>query len=408
MTQDLPVFFRIYGGRPRLRIDSTVPEQERALFLLSNGQLEILMVDASRPAGAALYQASMASHPVEPAREGVPRLIVGDSVLVGSLEIPARLHRLIREAQAGGGLDWPAITGLEEAMAGLPPTVLATADAAGQPGVADAGGAARQPATAEGETPQVQPPGGSTADAAHQPAPTPAAAEAPPRAPPALEDAALAQPAESATVTQTPFDVIAERRPSMLENLQRDPIGNGLSVVVLLGMILSLAAVTRVSPARASRPGSGYAIPLVALLGIVVAGYLTYIEASGTTAVCGPLGDCNTVQQSKYAMLFGVLPVGAIGLVGFIAMIAAWLVGMTASGTISQWARLSLLVMTIVGTLFSIYLTFLEPFVIGATCAWCLTSAVVTTVLMWLSAATGKQAWRRLTTPRSGSSRITA
>ncbi len=235
MTQDLPVFFRIYGGRPRLRIDSTVPERERALFLLSNGQLEILMVDASRPAGAALYQASMASHPVEPAREGVPRLIVGDSVLVGSLEIPARLHRLIREAQAGGGLDWPAITGLEEAMAGLPPTVLATADAAGQPGVADAGGAARQPATAEGETPQVQPPGGSAADAAPQPAPTPATAEAPPRAPPALEDAALAQPAESATVTQTPFDVIAERRPSMLENLQRDPIGNGLSVVVLLG-----------------------------------------------------------------------------------------------------------------------------------------------------------------------------
>jgi len=38
------------------------------------------------------------------------------------------------------------------------------------------------------------------------------------------------------------------------------------------------------------------------------------------------------------------------------------------------------------GTLFSIYLTFLEPFVIGATCAWCLTSAIIMTALLWLTA----------------------
>jgi len=48
--------------------------------------------------------------------------------------------------------------------------------------------------------------------------------------------------------------------------------------------------------------------------------------------------------------------------------------------------------MTLAGTLFSAYLTFLEPFVIGATCAWCITSAVIMAVLMVLSAATGKKA----------------
>jgi uncharacterized membrane protein len=36
--------------------------------------------------------------------------------------------------------------------------------------------------------------------------------------------------------------------------------------------------------------------------------------------------------------------------------------------------------------IFSIYLTYLEPFVIGAVCAWCLTSSVVMTLLMLLSA----------------------
>jgi uncharacterized membrane protein len=52
--------------------------------------------------------------------------------------------------------------------------------------------------------------------------------------------------------------------------------------------------------------------------------------------------------------------------------------------------------MTVAGTMFSIYLTFLEPFVIGATCAWCLTSAVLMTLLMLFSVKQGKYALDRL------------
>jgi uncharacterized membrane protein len=40
---------------------------------------------------------------------------------------------------------------------------------------------------------------------------------------------------------------------------------------------------------------------------------------------------------------------------------------------------------TLLGTLFSVFLTFLEPFVIGATCAWCVTSALVMTLLLLLA-----------------------
>jgi hypothetical protein len=43
-------------------------------------------------------------------------------------------------------------------------------------------------------------------------------------------------------------------------------------------------------------------------------------------------------------------------------------------------AARALLGMTTFGTLFSIYLTFLEPLVIGATCAWCLSSANINTL----------------------------
>ena len=41
--------------------------------------------------------------------------------------------------------------------------------------------------------------------------------------------------------------------------------------------------------------------------------------------------------------------------------------------------------MTAGGVLFSIYLTFLEPFVIGATCAWCITSAIIMTLIFLAS-----------------------
>jgi uncharacterized membrane protein len=41
--------------------------------------------------------------------------------------------------------------------------------------------------------------------------------------------------------------------------------------------------------------------------------------------------------------------------------------------------------MTLLGTLFSLYLTYLEPLAIRAVCAWCLTSAAIITLLILLS-----------------------
>jgi uncharacterized membrane protein len=109
------------------------------------------------------------------------------------------------------------------------------------------------------------------------------------------------------------------------------------------------------------------------------------------------VGDCNTVNQSEYAMLFGAVPVGLLGLVGYVVILSSWVVHRWREGIVSDWAAVGILGMSVIGTIFSIYLTFLEPFVIGATCAWCLSSAVAITLLMWLSARPGKRAWLRLT-----------
>jgi uncharacterized membrane protein len=77
-------------------------------------------------------------------------------------------------------------------------------------------------------------------------------------------------------------------------------------------------------------------------------------------------------------------------------VIAGWLVGRLGARPWSDWARLALAAGAAAGVAFSIYLTFLEPFVIGATCLWCLSSAVIVTALLWLSAGPGWRAQQRL------------
>ena len=189
---------------------------------------------------------------------------------------------------------------------------------------------------------------------------------------------APANKVESAELLQMPTVEL-----SLTEKLARDPIGNGLAIFVLIGMIFVIFHTLVLfkhpnSPLKATK-----IVPILCLLGLAVSSYMVYIEMYHLTAVCGPIGDCNMVQQSEYAKLFGILPIGILGFIAYIAILLAWSIGQYASEKIAQIGRLTLFGLTLLGTLFSIYLTFLEPFVIGATCLWCLTSAIIMTSLLW-------------------------
>ncbi|UCF39778.1 MAG: vitamin K epoxide reductase family protein [Gemmatimonadota bacterium] len=377
MTQDLPTFFEVYGGRPQVFGNRDAPRSEQFAFLVTNGRLEILMVDASRPRGGVLYQTSLESYPTEPGRRGVPRLIVDDDVLVGSMEIPGRLHGIIQAGLASGGTTWPTVAGLEEVLTALRPAPVVAEDAGTAEPRADP-----NDATADtGAAPSSAGPREIRASGPRQPA-----------------EAAPAEQAADSPMTAIPFEQIVQRPVSVRQRFLQDPVGNGLSVFVLLIMIASVAAVPKLAETGASARMPDVAIPIAAALGIGVAAYLTYIEVSGATAVCGPVGDCNAVNQSEYAVLFGILPVGTLGLAGYAGILFGWGVARWSEGSAADVARVALLAMAFVGTVFSIYLTFLEPFVIGATCAWCLTSAVLITLLLWLSARPGVAAWARLRT----------
>ncbi len=184
----------------------------------------------------------------------------------------------------------------------------------------------------------------------------------------------------------------------MRHNFLQDPRGNSLSVIVLVGLIASLIYGIYTFLNRNRPPltkGPAWVIPLLCALGIGISAYLAYVEITLADAICGPVGNCETVQLSRYSRLFGFLPMGLAGSAGYLAVAIAW--GFARRGRWAAWAAgLALPGMTLAGVLFSIYLTFLEPFVIGATCLWCLSSAILMAALLLLSISPGKIAYNDL------------
>jgi len=113
------------------------------------------------------------------------------------------------------------------------------------------------------------------------------------------------------------------------------------------------------------------------LIGMSVAAYLTYTELTKSEVFCGGISNCTAVQESQYSKLLGILSVGEFGIAGYILIGLAWIFHRKAHGMRKTIAAIAMFGFAVFGVSFSIYLTFLEPFVIGATCLWCLTSALI-------------------------------
>jgi uncharacterized membrane protein len=117
---------------------------------------------------------------------------------------------------------------------------------------------------------------------------------------------------------------------------------------------------------------------VLAVVGLGVASYLTYIHYAGIKPACTAGESCTKVQTSVYSKLAGV-PVALIGLIGYIAILASLL------APEGEGSRLATMAFTLVGFGFSAYLTYRELFSIHAICEWCASSAVIMTVMAGLS-----------------------
>jgi uncharacterized membrane protein len=120
------------------------------------------------------------------------------------------------------------------------------------------------------------------------------------------------------------------------------------------------------------------AIAVIALIGIGIAGYLTYVHYAGLKVVCLSSGGCETVQASSYSKLDGI-PVAVLGLAGYVTILASL-------GVRGELGRSAGFGVALIGFLFSMYLTYREIFTIKAICQWCVGSAVLMTILVVLTA----------------------
>ncbi|WP_205695937.1 vitamin K epoxide reductase family protein [Conexibacter sp. SYSU D00693] len=120
------------------------------------------------------------------------------------------------------------------------------------------------------------------------------------------------------------------------------------------------------------RPLDRAAVAL-AVLGVGIAGYLTVAHYGGIDPVCTSGGGCERVQTSEYADLAGV-PVALLGLLGYVAILAALLLP-------GEAALLAAAGLAVGGLLFSGYLQFRSFVTLEEHCVWCIASALTMTAL---------------------------
>ncbi len=119
---------------------------------------------------------------------------------------------------------------------------------------------------------------------------------------------------------------------------------------------------------------------IASIIGFLVSAYLAYVKLANKPIYCTPgLGDCASVQQSQWSTLWGI-PIALLGAITYLILIGLYVFGQKTkfSKVYSEYAIFGL---TFFGFIYSLYLTYLEIFVLKTMCQWCVVSALCMTVL---------------------------
>lgn len=127
-------------------------------------------------------------------------------------------------------------------------------------------------------------------------------------------------------------------------------------------------------------------VAALALAGIFVSLYLTLYKLGIIGELSCSIGSCETVNTSKWSRFLG-LPVAAWGLLFYLDVFAIAVLGTLPRFEDERVLSVVLVAEAAVGVLFSAWLTYLELGVIHAICIWCVTSAVIVTLILIASIA---------------------
>lgn len=127
---------------------------------------------------------------------------------------------------------------------------------------------------------------------------------------------------------------------------------------------------------------------LLALAGIGISAYLMWgYTVPGATLACGASSGCEAVKNSDYANLGGI-PLPLMGLAAYLVLLGLVVAQNQADIFRRDWSpyiALAIFGVSLVGMLYSAYLTYIELYVIYAVCRWCIASAGIITLLFLLS-----------------------
>jgi uncharacterized membrane protein len=127
-------------------------------------------------------------------------------------------------------------------------------------------------------------------------------------------------------------------------------------------------------------------VAALALAGIFVSLYLTLYKLGIIGELSCSIGSCETVNTSKWSRFLG-MPVAAWGLLFYLDVFAVALISTLPRFENERTLSVVLVLESAVGVLFSAWLTYLELGVIHAICIWCVTSAIIVTLILLVSIA---------------------
>jgi uncharacterized membrane protein len=119
-------------------------------------------------------------------------------------------------------------------------------------------------------------------------------------------------------------------------------------------------------------------------LGVAVSIYMTVYKLTSNNAMCLGSGDCATVNASPYAEVYGI-PVAVVGVGGYLAILAVLLLEMRGGRLFDEQGPLAVFGLSVGGFGFTLYLIYIEAYVLGAWCPFCVTSQITMTILFVLS-----------------------
>jgi uncharacterized membrane protein len=117
-------------------------------------------------------------------------------------------------------------------------------------------------------------------------------------------------------------------------------------------------------------------------LGLIVSLYLLSIHWGWGKIVCLDIGDCEVVNMSLYAKLLGI-PVSLLGAFTYLALLATSM--LIWRHVYAELVSLVQFFLAAIGVVFSVYLTYVEIFILRAICPWCVLSAILITLIAGLS-----------------------